>query len=68
MNTWTRKCSECGAVVETHERPPGCQCDPTDWAEPDAIPPVCASYQWSEDGCCAHCEHLEECHEKKEAP
>ena len=43
--------------------PPGCKCQPEDWAGNDGIIPICKGYVESAgDDFCHHCNHDEACH------
>ena len=63
-------CSHCGKKRSEHHDfvaivvPRDCKCDPTEWAYPDRIPPVCTRYEsmTSDPELCRNCEHTEECH------
>lgn len=66
-------CKICGLPEDEHHHfasedrlPEGCKCNPTDWRNPNNIPPVCEQFSpWAEEHTeCEVCHHLEECHKK----
>jgi len=61
-------CKICGKPESEHHefipekiKPPGCKCDPQEWA--GNIPPVCKEYAGDGVFYCFNCEHDKRCHE-----